>query len=327
MPNSMKPFILTSILLLSLIYANAAPIKAINNGDWNTPSTWDLGRVPTNGDVITIPAGITVTISSNINTPGNTLTIDINGTLTFAGGGAKLTISSTSSIVVNAGGMINSTGSPSQTLKIGSNTVFQGNQSPITGSQYANITTGNGFVPFFPLPVKFISFSLAVKNNNVLIQWSTAEETNSSSYEIERSMDGATWSTITTIAAAGNSSTIRNYSYTDYYTIQNKVFYRIKQNDIGGNYTYTSIKELKSDNKSADIKIASNGQSTLILQFPKMINDKLQVRIVSFSGQILSIKELNQPFGQILLNTNIKGNYIIFITNFKDINVANKVLL
>jgi hypothetical protein len=325
----MKPIILHIILLFGILKLNAGTIQAVqNNSDWSTSTTWDLGRIPTNGDIIIIPAGITVTITPNINTPGNSLTIYIYGTLNFVGGGAKLTINSSSNIVVYAGGMITSTGSPSQTLSIGSNTVYQGNQAPIVGAQYANNTTGSGFMPFIPLPVKFISFSLAYKSNCVLIQWSTSEEINSYNYTIERSINGTNWFSIAEIASSGNSNSVKNYSYTDDYVIQGKVYYRIKQTDISGYYTYTPIKALTSGSlKMTDIKIYSTGQSSIILQFPQLINDYIQVRIFSVNGQLISVTQLNKPFGQMIINTNKKGNYIISVSDNKNINVASQVIL
>src|SRR2546423_3221275 len=169
----MKKQILT--LAFSLIYyiSPASSIQAIlNNGSWTSNSTWSLNRTPVNGDTITIPVGVTVTINNNINMGSSTLYINVYGTLRFVGGGGKLTISGSSSVIVDAGGVINSTGSPSQTLQIGSNTVYQGNQVPVLGPEYANSTTGNGFLPFTALPVKFISFALTRQDNSILVQWS-----------------------------------------------------------------------------------------------------------------------------------------------------------
>src|SRR6059058_5978449 len=114
----MKTAFLKMVSFFALTCSFASPnINAIiNNGSWTSNGTWNLNRNPNNGDTVTIPAGITVQINSNINTPGNGLYIIVYGTLKFNGGGSKLNISSLSWVVVEVGGMITSTSSPSQTL-------------------------------------------------------------------------------------------------------------------------------------------------------------------------------------------------------------------
>ena len=53
------------------------------------------------------------------------------------------------------------------------------------------------------------------KTNAALIAWSTATEQNTDHFEIMRSTDDKNFTKITSVAAAGNSSVIHNYSYTD----------------------------------------------------------------------------------------------------------------
>ena len=64
----MKTTFLTLIAVLSLTSSFASQITAVtNNGDWNSNSTWDLGRIPANGDNVVIPTGKTVVIGANVN--------------------------------------------------------------------------------------------------------------------------------------------------------------------------------------------------------------------------------------------------------------------
>jgi len=187
----MKKVNLLVAFILIFYSSFAGSIQAIqNNGSWTSNSSWDMNRNPIDGDTVIIPAGITIIITSNLNLSANTMRIIVYGTLKFNGGGAKLAMSGFSSVVVEAGGLLTSTGNPSQTLNIGTQTVFTGNDIPVVGPQYANNTTGNGFVPFIILPVKYLSFTLSYTSSIVLVQWSTAEEVNALKYEVERSVDG-----------------------------------------------------------------------------------------------------------------------------------------
>jgi hypothetical protein len=49
----------------SLTGALAPTIIAATNGAWNSASTWNLGRVPINGDIVSIPKNFNVTLSGN----------------------------------------------------------------------------------------------------------------------------------------------------------------------------------------------------------------------------------------------------------------------
>jgi hypothetical protein len=91
-----------------------------------------------------------------------------------------------------------------------------------------------------PLPVRFILFNAICQSNNVLLTWKTAQEQNSSHFDIERSINGTNWTVIGNLPAAGNSSIERSYSFTDNSPVQNG-FYRVAQYDLDGKVQYTSI--------------------------------------------------------------------------------------
>jgi len=68
------------------------------------------------------------------------------------------------------------------------------------------------------------------------LKWATASEQNSSHFDIERSDDGEDWRIIGSRSSAGNSQSLINYSYLDYYNQSNTVYYRLLQYDIDGQY-------------------------------------------------------------------------------------------
>jgi len=94
--------------------------------------------------------------------------------------------------------------------------------------------------PLTQLPVQFTLFNAKCDNKKVLLTWKTAQEQNSSHFDIEKSEDGIHWTVISTLAVAGNSSTERSYSFTDNNPIQNN-YYRIAEYDLNGRAQYTSI--------------------------------------------------------------------------------------
>ena len=195
---------------------------------------------------------------------------------------------------------------------------------------FASKSTGVAPSGFFAtsaiiLPVKFIGFNLACKGSEVLVQWSTSEEMNAFRYELERSLDATNWNTISFIAALGNSATINNYSYTDRGAGSKTAYYRIKQVDRDGKYVYTAVRSIKANAGNADIQIGA-AQKMLVLQFPQQVNS-VSIRVVSLNGQVVKEQRMAQAVGQVVLNTGMKGNYVVSVTNGSDVNVARQVIL
>lgn len=76
--------------------------------------------------------------------------------------------------------------------------------------------------------------------NNVYLNWSTATETNNHFFTLERSADGEVFAPIITVQGAGNSSNPKYYSSidNDVSTLSGTLYYRLKQTDYDGKYTY-----------------------------------------------------------------------------------------
>lgn len=89
------------------------------------------------------------------------------------------------------------------------------------------------------LPVLFSKFEAKCTNTGTLISWATAQEGNSSRFEVERSTNGINWTNIGTVQAAGNSSSDRSYQQLDLNA--GTALYRIKQVDKDGQFIYTGI--------------------------------------------------------------------------------------
>lgn len=106
-----------------------------------------------------------------------------------------------------------------------------------------------------PLPVTFTSFAAAVKSSDVLVSWATASETNNRGFEIQRSADGRTFEYAGFVKGAGNSNSPISYSSTDARAFEkassNVLYYRLKQVDFNGDFTYThTVRVVKNAEKA-----------------------------------------------------------------------------
>lgn len=99
------------------------------------------------------------------------------------------------------------------------------------------------------LPLTWLSFSAQKSGNGaILLKWSTANEINNNQFEVQRSTDGIQFTSIGTVAAGTSSSSVQNYTFTDYHAANGNNFYRLKQIEIDASYTYSSIAEVALSN-------------------------------------------------------------------------------
>jgi hypothetical protein len=96
------------------------------------------------------------------------------------------------------------------------------------------------------LPVHFINFIGQTNASSVSLFWATSTEKNSSHYIIEKSKDGIHFSSIGKADAAGQSTSIHNYSFTDNSLESGIVYYRLVEFDIDGTTTVSEIISVNS---------------------------------------------------------------------------------
>jgi hypothetical protein len=76
----------------------------------------------------------------------------------------------------------------------------------------------------------------------VILKWTTISETNNNYFEIQRSADMQKWLSIEHVKAAGNSNEVRQYQVIDNHPLKGRSYYRLKQIDFDGSYTFSDIR-------------------------------------------------------------------------------------
>ena len=119
------------------------------------------------------------------------------------------------------------------------------------GNLIIAVRTSGGISAYLaPVPVELSSFNAEAENNNVILTWSTASETNNSGFEIERTsyslpfIDGGKqwgWEKIGFIDGHGTTTQKNNYIYPDKNLKDGKYSYRLKQIDFDGTSTFSNI--------------------------------------------------------------------------------------
>ena len=94
------------------------------------------------------------------------------------------------------------------------------------------------------LPVELESFKGSVDNGKVFLSWLTATETNNLGFAIERSTDNKSYNSVGFIKGNGTSTHKNNYSFTDVNVSGLKYYYRLKQMDFDGTFSYSKVIEI-----------------------------------------------------------------------------------
>jgi hypothetical protein len=139
-----------------------------------------------------------------------------------------------------------------------------------------------------PLPIELISFSAKQSGDKVNINWKTATETNNDYFTIERSADGYQFDAIASIEGAGNSSTANNYEIIDHYPINGINYYRLRQTDYDGKFSYSQVVFVNM-NKASDIRISPNPTDGIIRIEGENINFE-DISIFNSLGQNVKFK-------------------------------------
>ena len=92
-----------------------------------------------------------------------------------------------------------------------------------------------------PLPIQLLTFTAESCNNQVCLNWATATETNNDYFTIEKSKDGVNFDVVLQSEGAGNSTSQKDYSAYDDTPYDGVSYYRLKQTDYNGKFTYSNI--------------------------------------------------------------------------------------
>lgn len=324
----MKHIYTAFIVLFASVSSFAGTITATTNSLWENTGTWNLNRIPQDGDSIIIPANITIMLDQNIDL--NNIIIVVAGTLELNNG--KLKLGNTSRVIVQSTGIIKADNSDDQ-IVIGNSFKFKGTQLQQTGYSYADVTTGNapnGFsvLAASTLPVTFQAFYVNRQGANIQLNWVTSQEVNNQYYAIERSSDARSWKQIAIVMGAGTTNLISKYNYTDKNVTDAVVYYRIKQTDMNGDVHYSAIRTIKNDNPSA-CNIYASSKQTIIVDLNSEVKANLNIQVVSMSGQIVKRQNFNQASYRLTLNMpNVThGIYAVQVSDGNGFREVKKITL
>ncbi|MEO1623568.1 MAG: T9SS type A sorting domain-containing protein, partial [Bacteroidota bacterium] len=168
-----------------------------------------------------------------------------------------------------------------------------------------------------PLPVEWLYFNAYSQEEVVDLAWATAAEERSSHFEVQRSADGVKWETIGTHAAQGSSNGAVEYGFEDKQPVQGTSYYRIRQVDLDGEFSFSETAVVNRIAKGFDFDVFPNPveEGELNLRLQGADDSEVTVRLYDVSRQLileLTKEQLNDQ--NILLNLPDLSAGLYFVT-------------
>jgi len=153
------------------------------------------------------------------------------------------------------------------------------------------------------IPVELVSFNALVSGNNVVLSWKTASELNNSGFEIQRKTENSNWNKIGFVQGAGTSTESRSYSFSDPYSGQGTVSYRLKQIDFDGTSVFSEV---------VTVDLSTPTEFKLNQNFPNPFNPSTTVSFTipkASTVKLIIYNQIGQKVGE-LVNKNLEaGSY------------------
>jgi hypothetical protein len=186
------------------------------------------------------------------------------------------------------------------------------------------ITTSNT-----EFPIELLSFTAKNERDNVVINWATASEIDNDYFEIERSTDAENFVTIANVRGAGYSNSIINYSIEDNDALEGTVYYRLKQTDFNGDFTYSYILPVQIG-ASNELQISNviNADNSISFIYNNNKGGITQVKLLDMNGRVINTQEVSGEGSQrVRMNMHgiSHGIYILHLT-LNDQTIVKKVV-
>jgi len=150
------------------------------------------------------------------------------------------------------------------------------------------------------LPLDLLSFDVKKdQQQNAIARWLTANEVNTSHFEIERSINTKDWTTIGKTPATGYSTGEQQYSFLDeglrsLSALTNDVYYRLKMVDQDGAFSYSVIRSLPLERQQRFSVYPNPTVNSLYLQASsEAFKGQMDLQLMNTNGKTVWSQTIN----------------------------------
>lgn len=177
------------------------------------------------------------------------------------------------------------------------------------------------------VPVTLLGFTAALHNREVLTSWQTTAEINNDYFIVERSNDAVNFGPIGQVDGNGTTSLPHNYSLIDPHPFNGMNYYRLKQVDFDGNYSYSNVVAIKLDNDETVTAYYNNLNNTIQVIFNRQ-QDDVHIKLYAANAQLVKSVVTSNNITAYTFQLPLLANavYMLQVMN-KNINYSKKILV
>jgi hypothetical protein len=147
-----------------------------------------------------------------------------------------------------------------------------------------------------PLPVTMLYFTADKQGETEsLLKWATASEQNNAYFDVERSADAETWTTIGKVQGAGTTDIQTDYSMVDEEPMPGVNYYRLDQTDVDGVSTYSEIQQVTF--------VTSPVNNTSLAVYPNPLSQGKKLNVELTGAETISDITIVNEMGQVVYTT------------------------
>ena len=196
------------------------------------------------------------------------------------------------------------------------------------GIEKAGVNTLNlkAFSPAEILPIIISKWMVTSLSESVLLEWTTSSEENNSYFIVERSINGRDWERIGKVLGSGTTSIVHSYSLEDTHPVAGISYYRLKQTDFNGEYSYSSVKCVNRPKETEDyMTVYTNANTnTFVAEGESIAACQIEVHdILGHKITNISFNTINPSKVAISVENLPVGTYIVTCCNKSKTVVKN----
>ncbi len=153
------------------------------------------------------------------------------------------------------------------------------------------------------LPIELLSFEGKEQGKDCLLSWRTASEQDNSHFEVEYSRNAVSFEKIGTVKGNGTSFKVHDYEFLHESPMPGTNYYRLKQYDLDGNFSYSAIKDITITNDRA-ILVYPNPITigSFRVAFGKPSDENMILRIIRIDGLVVWSQKISSNVSEQIIN-------------------------
>lgn len=173
----------------------------------------------------------------------------------------------------------------------------------------------NGFGVSSLLPIELAYFRAKGEDQQVYLEWQTEVEINNAFFEIEHSQNGKDFKAIAYLEGAGTSVRAQKYQFQHKAPVQGINYYRLKQTDFDGAFSYSAIETVKHQTLSnPSVKVYPNPVSERFTITHNSEEEISEIKLYSVLGQQLVGRWMEAQTSYALPGNLAAGQYVLKVT-------------